>query len=166
MKKIKTVLSLALAVMVMALTSCGNKAGNPAEEFAAYLDKIAGQVKSYNSETDFEKIQPEMEAADKIVTDNADYELTDNDRQAIKDALGNFYRTTMSKSFELANQQVSEGQLDMMVNMITSSIDNIKTLGELNNTANANANGNSEFIESVEIGDNDSLQFEEAVKLN
>lgn len=168
MKTIKTILSLALIAMVMALTSCGNKGNNPAEEFVASLDKITKEVKSFNSEEDFQKIQPLMEAADKIVTDNSTYELNDNDRDAIKEALGNFYRVTMTKSFEIAKQEISDDELNSMVSMITASVDNIKTLGQLNEAPTSNEA--IEFSESdvtEAVADmSDSPEWEKAEKKN
>ena len=153
MKTIKSVLSLALVAIVMALTSCGNKSNNPAEEFVASLDKITNEIKSFNSEADFQKIQPLMEAADKIVTDNSTYELNDNDREAIKEALSNFYSAAMTKSFEIAKQEISDDELNSMVSMITSSVDDIKTLGQLNQAPSSNGAlefSENEVVESVD----------------
>ncbi|MDE5554300.1 MAG: hypothetical protein K2J10_03855 [Muribaculaceae bacterium] len=172
MKTIKTVFSVALIAMIMALTSCGNKANttadNPAEEFVASLDKITKEIKSFNSDEDFQKIQPLMEAADKIVTDNSTYELNDNDREAIKEALSNFYRAAMTKSFEIAKQEISDDELNGMVSMITASVNDIKTLGQLNQAPSSNGAlefSESEVVESVEDMSDDS-GWEKAEKKN
>lgn len=168
MKTIKSVLGLALIAIMFTLGSCGKKAGNPVEEFAASINKIAQQVKSFNSENDFEKIQPEMEAADKIVIDNADYELTDNDRQTLKDALRNYYRATVSKTFEITKEEISEDQIDMIVNLGLLAIDNINTLGQLNEASGANSNLEGQETEAIgSVADKpDSLEWEKAVRLN
>ena len=76
-------------------------------------------------------LQSDVEAANAIVTENASYELTQADKDKIKNAMGKLMRATITKAFELQGQKVPEGQLDMMVNMATATVDNATTLGDL-----------------------------------
>lgn len=156
MKAIKTILSIALACAVMTLAACGGKSTNPVDQFADSLDKIAGKVEKFTSEKDFESVTADMEAADKIVTDNADLTLTDADRVTIKKAITTLYRATLSKSFEIAGQELDEAQLETMLNTIAGTIDNMTTFGQLNSQPGAPMEAEEDVIEAAELTDTET----------
>lgn len=129
MKRIKTIIALVAVALTFGLGSCSK--GNPADQFASALDKLAKQTASIKNQEESEELQKKVDAADAIVTENASYELTSADKETIKKAMGNFMRAAFSKAFELQGQEVPEGQLDMMVNLATAAVDHATTLGDL-----------------------------------
>lgn len=130
MKRIKTIIALVAVALTLGLGAC-SKSSNPADQFASALDKLAKQAESIKDEESAMALQSDVEAANAIVTENASYELTPADKETIKKAMGKFLRTTFTKAFEMQGQKIPEGQLDMMVNMATASVDNATTLGDL-----------------------------------
>ncbi len=130
MKAIKSILALAMVAILMGLGACSK--ATPAEQFAEALNKLSSQVASVKTPEEYAKIQEGIQAADKIITENADYQLTDNDRTVLKEAMKNFFTATLNKVGELQNQEIPEAQVDFMVNMVTAPVNNAKTLGELN----------------------------------
>lgn len=155
MKSIKSILALAIIAILVGLSSCGK--ATPAEQFAEELNKLTKDVSSVKTADEYMKIQEGIQAADKIITENADYQLTDKDRDAIKSAMKNFFSAMFNKIGELQNQEVPAGQVDMMVNMITGAVDNAKTLGELNDPIMGGAPA-----ENFDDMDNDSEDNTEA----
>ncbi|MDE6702093.1 MAG: hypothetical protein K2K00_00260 [Muribaculaceae bacterium] len=133
MKRIKSIIALVAVALTLGLGSCSKSSttANPADEFASALDKLAKQTESIKSQEESMALQSSVEAADAIAKENASYELTPADKENIKKAMSNFMRAAFVKAFELQGQEVPEGQLDMMVNMATASVDNATTLGDL-----------------------------------
>ncbi|MDE5595742.1 MAG: hypothetical protein K2I89_09255, partial [Muribaculaceae bacterium] len=123
MKRIKSIIALVAVALTLGLGSC-SKSSNPADEFASALDKLAKQTESIKSQEESMALQSSVEAADAIAKENASYELTPADKENIKKAMSKFMRAAFVKAFELQGQEVPEGQLDMMVNMATASVDN------------------------------------------
>lgn len=132
MKKIKSILTPVLLVLILGLGAC-NKTGNanPAEEFAASLNELAEKAKSISNKEDFQKLQPGVKDADAIVKDNASFPLTDADKETIKEAMSNFFKVVISKSYEIECHKVSKKELNIMVSMITAGVNVAKTLGDL-----------------------------------
>ena len=134
MKLIKTVLLLAVVALATGLGAC-SKNDNPAEKFAGEIEKITKEVNSIKTQEGFQDLQSGLLAADQIAKDNADYVLTDADKETIKKAMGDFFRSVFKKGMELEGHEVSDAQIDMMVNMATASVDRASTLGELSSPA-------------------------------
>ncbi|MDE5568907.1 MAG: hypothetical protein K2J12_10775 [Muribaculaceae bacterium] len=152
MKRIKSIIALVAVALTLGLGSC-SKSSNPADEFASALDKLAKQTESIKSQEESMALQSSVEAADAIAKENASYELTPADKENIKKAMSNFMRAAFVKAFELQGQEVPEGQLDMMVNMATASVDNATTLGDLSQPMGATEAPVEEVGEPVTLPD-------------
>ena len=96
MKLIKTVLLLAVVALATGLGAC-SKNDNPADKFAGEIEKITKEVNSIKTQEGFQDLQSGLLAADQIAKDNADYVPTDADKETIKKAMGDFFRSVFLK---------------------------------------------------------------------
>lgn len=128
---------IAIAAALSSCSSGESPALKIAEEFnslSAQIEKAAPDTKSLESiEEVNSKVGEEMET---LMKENADYELTDDDRSALKKAMKNFLETSLKKSMEVAGQKtegIEETVNTMMEMKVNPQIDAAKTLGDLGN---------------------------------
>lgn len=142
MKQNKSLFLSLLFALAIVLTACTSKE-SPALKIADGFNTLADQIEKATPdksalesiEKTNEKVGAEME---QILKDNSDYELTDDDRAVLKEAMKHFLVTSMKKSMEIAGTQtdgIEETVNSMMELRVNPQIDAAKTLGELGNTA-------------------------------
>lgn len=168
MKFIKTVLLLAVVSLATGLGSC-SKSSNPADQFADAIEKATKEAKAIKTQEGFQDLQPAIVAADQITKDNADYVMTDADKAKVKKAMSDFFRVVFNKSMELEGHEISEAQIDMMVNMATASIDRSTTLGDLSSPAQQSFESETTIMESSDGQpgeDTEDIVWEKAEKIN
>ena len=104
MKQNKILILSLLFALAIVLSGCSSKE-SPALKIADGFNTLAEQIEKATPdksalesiEKTNEKVGAEME---QILKDNSDYELTDNDRAVLKEAMKHFLVTSMKKSME------------------------------------------------------------------
>lgn len=124
----KRILLFFALLLTISAVSC-DKPTNPAEQFAKELDKLTAQAKSIETRDDYGKLQQGMEQANAIVTENASYRLTDDDKAKLKESMSAFMRVAQTKSFVLQGLEVSDAQIDVMIQYACAAINRFETLG-------------------------------------
>lgn len=137
MKKINSILTMALIALVMGIASCSKS--SPVVEYANEIDKATKVIASATDLKDLESksLEADQDKTNQIITDNADYVLTDSDKDILKEALGNLIKTSLIKGMEFSGQKVSDEEVESYVKMVVDpNIDKATTLGDLlpNNT--------------------------------
>lgn len=136
MKTIKLLSVALLTVFALGLSSCGN---SPAKDFADSLEKITKEIKDAKSEINPQLIATQLQEADKIINDNTEYELTSSDKSAIKKAMTSYIIESTKKNAEIFGFEVTDAQIKEITDIISSVVDKAKTLGDLNDPENAEA---------------------------
>jgi len=152
MKKINYLISLALFVLAIGCVSCANSKNDPAIEFANEVNKITQLINDAKSLDDINALDLGHTQADKIIEENADYVLTDDDKTTIKKAMADFIRATMKKQAELSGTSISDQQIDEMAKSINTIIDAMKTLGDMEGGNSQNPETGVDNAESVDEG--------------
>lgn len=138
-KGIILILALLLALPCV-LDSC-SKSGtdNPVDEYVMILDQAAQKAEKINSLEDLLNVQEIIspEAAFNIVRNNADYELTDKDKEKLKKSYDKLLRVAYEKTSEYGDlseevKKQTKSQVNLIIEAANKGIDNAKTLGELN----------------------------------
>lgn len=168
MKAIKSILALVAVALVAGLGACSKQ--TPAEQFANEITKIADQTNKISSPEEYASLQDGIVAADTILATNADYQLTDKDREAIKAAMKEFYTATFTKYGEFQNQEMPQVQIDMVINMMNGFIDKARTLGDLRDPSQASEEFVDDTIEiisdSIEPEPDSDVDFEETTEVS
>ncbi len=135
MKKLSFALALLLGLLVAACSSGESPALEIADGFNSISDKIEKATTDIQSLEIIESANDEVGSRiETVLKENADYELTDDDRAALKTAMKHFLETSMKKSMEIAGSKpegVEETVESMMELKVNPQIDAAKTLGDL-----------------------------------
>lgn len=129
------------AIIILSLSgllySCGNS-DSPVDRLTAIIDKATEQVKDSKSNDALENIQSAMvtDGAEALIKDNANYELTNSDKNKLKKSMEKLVKAAFEKSISYYNFDESvkknlRSQIDMAVAGINTTIDQAKTLGEI-----------------------------------
>lgn len=109
MKKVKFAhLRLLLMAAVMTfLASCQDK--SPVAEYASIFNSLADKVEKTTSEAEYAAVMNDSKLEDgerlkELMENNADYELTPEDKTQIKEAITRLYTASMKKSLEFQGQ--------------------------------------------------------------
>lgn len=88
MKKISMLAAAVLVATSISLSSCG---GTPAEKAVSMIKDATEQVKKAKSYDELQEIEEDLEAKlEKLEESNKDYEPTDADEDAVKEAMKSF----------------------------------------------------------------------------
>ena len=132
-------LSLVTIISLFHLSSC-SKGGSssPVDEYINILDeatKKTEQIKSYDDLTNVQSIISPEEAM-KIVRDNADYVLTDNDKDKLKKSYDKLLKVAYEKTAKFGGlpeemQKNALMQADLVIEAANKQIDRANTMGDL-----------------------------------
>lgn len=158
MKLTKLFAAFAVAAMAMTLGSCNSK--NPVVEFADAMNAITEKINKTTSVNEFEALNPEFEAADKILTDNADYVLTEDDKTILYDVLTKSTKAIVAKAAEFQGLEGAESQDSYIETQVKALVSKATTLGSLNEN-NVVEEAEYEQAELIEPAEADSTAVAE-----
>ena len=122
----KKLLSIMMAAgLAIAINSCADKGQKAVDVYCDAVEKVAETVeKAPDAEAAMKALQDNdaMKEIQTVVKENADYKLTDGDKEKIKAA--------SLKLMRAMNKYVNIPE-DMIVNEVNSQVDNATTLGEI-----------------------------------
>lgn len=133
MKKLYSILSVSLLALVIGFASCTKQ--SPAIEFCNQIDKFVKEMNEAKDPQQLEALSASkyQEQAIKICEQNADYVLTEADKEALKKSLNNLLKTSMTKQYEILGQPVDETAIESFAKSIDPTIEKATTLGEFGN---------------------------------
>jgi len=138
MKSIRLTLVAFTIFSVFSFISC-SKNSSPVTEYAQIFETAASELSEADSNEEATKIiadgtQKWQEQAAEIMKSNADYRLTPEDKQLLRDVMKRYMETTMKKSLEIS-QQPTDGIQEMATSILEATvypaIDQAETLGDL-----------------------------------
>lgn len=140
MKKVKFahLRLLLMAAVVTFLASCQDK--SPVAEYASIFNSLAEKVEKTTSQTECFAVMNDSESEDgerltELIKNNADYELTPEDKAQIKKAILRLYTASMKKSLEFQGQS-TEGCEAMAESVLEAAaypvVDRARTLNDVN----------------------------------
>ena len=138
MKTIRLTLIACALLLSLPFVSC-SKSGSPVEEYVEILNTATTELSNTNSDEEATKIiavwmSKWPEQAKKIMESHADYRLTSDDKQLLRDAMKRYMEITLKKSLEIS-QQPTDGVQEMAASILESAIypaiDQAETLGDI-----------------------------------
>ena len=135
MKLFKTIFSFFLLFSICQLSSCRHN--TPVDQIVEILDQAAQKTKELQNPDELTNIRNVVSPDDvwNIIRENADYKLTDGDKDKLKDSFNKLISAAYDKSAEFVNDEDSKkmvkSQLDLMTKAIDNNIDRANTLGEI-----------------------------------
>ena len=135
MKLFKTIFSFFLLFSICQLSSCSHN--TPVDQIVEILDQAAQKTKELQNPDELTNIRNVVSPDDvwNIIRENADYKLTDGDKDKLKDSFNKLISAAYDKSAEFVNDEDSKkmvkSQLDLMTKAIDNNIDRANTLGEI-----------------------------------
>ncbi len=132
-----SMMMMSLVVMALSLTSCSKSVDSPAGEFAQCLNDMASKVSSCKDYDDLAKLDEEGGAALSKFTDEqyANYELTQADKDCLKDAFKTFTKATLKAIGKITEQEIPESTVQQTISVLDNAVENSSTLGEVYQTA-------------------------------
>lgn len=138
MKSNKIGVLITALLICVSIVSCGKGGNTPVDMFVDVLDHATKQIEQINSETEFleaERIFSPEEAWN-ILQDNADYILTDKDKEKIKKSYDKLLETAYEKSIAYSGlpQSLTEqyrSEIQFITVKANEKIENSNTLGDL-----------------------------------
>lgn len=123
---------------MMFLMSCRSE--SPAEQCAKDVEKIAAEIDGMPSDASTmkrieESIPKWNDELDAHINANADYVLTEADKEALKKAVKSLFEVSTKKSMEVLGERPAGAEAminQMLENTVYPAIDSSKTLGDLN----------------------------------
>lgn len=139
MKKLKFLLFVALTFGCTYIVSCSKSGNSPVDQYVELLDQATKKAEKISSMSDLTNVQGIIspQEAMKIVSDNSDYELTDNDKEKLKKSYDKLLKVAYEKTAEYGGvpeeyKEQVKTQVDLIIEAANKGIDNAKTLGDLN----------------------------------
>ncbi|MCH5233072.1 MAG: hypothetical protein J1E78_05465 [Muribaculaceae bacterium] len=139
MKLSKFLFAGCLAAAMSVAVSCG-KSNNPVDQYVDVLDKAISTMEKVNSAEELSTAQSLIspEDAAEIVRNNADYELTEADKEKLKKAEHKLIDLSIEKTLKYNNlpeeyKEAAKAQMELLIDANDKRIDNAKTLGDLGN---------------------------------
>ena len=137
MKKLKLFLGLLGIVGAFLIVSCGHKSGNsPVDQYVEVIDNATEKAKQLSSLEDLSNLQEIIlpSEAVEIISNNADYVLTDKDKEKIKKSFDKLLRAAYDKTAEYQGVpgDLRKTQVDILLQGANNQIDASRTLGDLN----------------------------------
>lgn len=145
MKMIQKIAFFVAIILTVSVSGC--KKQTPADEFVKIIDGITAQIKDTQNLNDIMALAPQMNEGDEFVKNNADYVLTDADKDAIAEALITLTKAVSAKHAELKGTTVSSDSDDAYFQILTAHIKASKTLGDL--SSNQGFTPEEEIIEET-----------------
>lgn len=135
---------LPLIVLAIGLLAAACSSESPVEKMADFYTSAASDISSAQSETDVVQLIGKQEAKgaeiiDRLLDDQADYVLTDNDKALFKKAFAEYYRACLVKSVQLSGADtagIDETVAYTMESMIYPKVDQATKLGDLAGSGN------------------------------
>lgn len=130
------------AICLLAAVSCG-KSSSPVSQFTDIFAEVTENVQDAKTEQEVRQVmeqkRPEwQEKLNKVMESNADYKLTPEDKEQIKEAMKGFMVASYNKSVQLSGSP-AEGIDSLIIPMVEAMlypiIDRASTLGDLNKAA-------------------------------
>lgn len=139
MKQFRLTLAFAMLISLLGVYSCGKGGNNPVDQYVEILDQATKKAEQINSMSDLVNVQAIIspEDAAEIVRQNADYELTDKDKEKLKKSFDKLLKVAYEKTAEFGGlpesmKDQAKAQVDLLIEGANISIDQAKTLGDLN----------------------------------
>ena len=140
MRKINIYISiLFFTISFLTFSSCGKGQDTPVDKLCAIMNEAADKVETISSASDLiymkEVITPQ--AAQTILNENADYQLTKKDKEKLKKSYDRLLKTAYEKTAEYggfpeAIKKQTKVQIDGIIEAANKGIENAKTLGDIN----------------------------------
>ena len=125
-----------LFLAAMALLSCVRQ--TPVDRYTEIMGKLTEEIEKCQDISDITRISNSRlgEESTAIIQENADYELTDSDKEKIKEANDRMMQAIFNKTVELSGIPTEmhsrvQAQMNTTIEMFNAEIDNSKTLGDL-----------------------------------
>ena len=139
MKKLKFLLSFVILLAACQLSSCGKGGNSPVDQYVEILDNATKQAEKINSMSDLMNVQQIISPEDamEIVRNNADYKLSDSDKDKLKKSYDKLVRVAYDKTAEYSGlpeemKDQLKGQVELVIEAANKAIDAAQTMGELN----------------------------------
>lgn len=139
MKKTGTLISLLLLILSGMAFSCSKSGGDPVDEYVGLLETATKKAEQIKSASDLMNVQEIISPEDamEIMRNHSTYELTDKDKDKLKKSYDKLLRVAYDKTIEYGGlpeeiKEQTKAQVDLIIDAANKSIDNAKTLGELN----------------------------------
>ena len=140
MKKLQFLLGILMILGACQLSSCGKGGGNsPVDQYVEVLDQATKKAEQISSMSDLLNVQAIIspQEAMNIINENADYELTDSDKNKLKKSYDKLLRVAYDKTIEFGGlsedmKKQTKAQIDLIIDAANKGIENAKTFGELN----------------------------------
>lgn len=138
MKPLKIFNSLFLIFFLASLMACGKKDQTPIDEYVKIIDETTQKIENIRSSEEFSRLN-ELEnnqRAIEIETKYADYELSKEDKEKLKNSLSRLWRVALEKTLDYSGYpdwvvQKQKSQIDGIIKLANDKIDSAKTLGEI-----------------------------------
>lgn len=145
MKTMRKLIPVLFTILMMLAVSCAKQ--TPVTEYVKLFEEISAQIDKASSKDEVYDVMTSKQSewiakAEQLVADNSDYQLTDEDRQMLKDSMKSYLEVMTKKSLELAGQKpegVEETVNTMLDVYVYPSIDAAKTLGDFSTTRAINS---------------------------
>lgn len=138
MKRINLFLSLIVILGAGLLFSCGKGGKSPVDQYVEILDQATEKAEKISSMADVLNVQQiiSTEETTKLLKDNADYELTDKDKEKLKKSYDKLLKVAYNKTTEYSGipdsmKKQTDGQLELIIEAANKVIDNAHTLSDL-----------------------------------
>ncbi len=155
--KLRNLFTAIAVVAMMATVSSCQKETNPVEQFVNDVNAITAKIEKVETIEQFNSISQSLREADKIVVDNAAYELTESDKEALTEALVALTKASFTKGAKLNGIDVTDIQTEMITQNLKGFIANAKTLGNLSdNSMVAEENASETVVEETAVAPADS----------
>ena len=140
MKKFNIILfSLIAFSCCISVSSCGKSGNTPVDQFTDLLEQATQKAEKISSMADLVNVQEIISPEDamKILQENADYKLSDSDKDKLKKSYDKLLKVAYEKTAEYSGlpdeyKKQAKAQVDLIIEAANNSIDQAKTLGDLN----------------------------------
>ena len=119
------------------ITSC-SKSDNPVDEYVELINQATSKLEKIKNADDIQDLQDlyTNKKAVELEKEYGDYELTDKDKEKLKESLEKLIKVATDKSMEYAGfpedlSQLKKAQMELLINQVNARIDVAKTLGEI-----------------------------------
>ena len=128
-----------LMLFMLQISSCGES--TPVDKFVDLINEATSKVKSVKNIQEIANLDEVFEnlgkGQEQYFQDNADYELTDADRNKIKKAINGLFEAVIDKTVDLSGGMVTKSQMEGAIGQYTklfeAQIDKCQKLGDLEN---------------------------------
>lgn len=128
---------LILPLLLITLFACGKHEDSPVDQIVTLLDQATEKTQNITSVAQLNDVQNIISPEDvwNIIQENANYKLSNSDKDHLKKSYDKLVRVAYEKSCEFVSsdemKKLMKNQLDLLMEGIKKNIDNAETLGEI-----------------------------------